>query len=186
MTTLAGIQARVGVPADGIWGPKTAAAIEAALDKGITTSDTPRSDLVTALAIEHLRREEGTILHAYQDHLGYWTLGTGRLIDERKGGGISQVENDILLGNDIAKVRAQMAGWPAWERVKNDPVRATALISMCFQLGSKGLLAFKNTLAMIAAGNFAGAADNAMQSLWAKQTPARAKRVTDMLRSGKA
>lgn len=23
--------------------------------------------------------------HAYQDHLGYWTIGVGRLIDKRKG-----------------------------------------------------------------------------------------------------
>jgi lysozyme len=39
--------------------------------------------------IAHLRREEGEVLHVYKDHLGYLTIGVGRLIDKRKGGCIS-------------------------------------------------------------------------------------------------
>lgn len=159
------------------------------------TAASPSGDATTTLAIKHLRREEGTILYAYQDHLSYWTLGTGRLIDKRRGGGISQAENDMLLANDIAKVRAQLAAdadtAAAWARVKDDPVRAVALISMGFQMGvglpgkdDAGLSGFDGTLALIAAGDFAGAAAQALKSTWAKQTPARAKRVTEMLRTG--
>lgn len=188
---LVAIQRRVGATPDGLWGPATARAITTALD----ATSVPPADRITALAIEHLRREEGTVLSAYQDHLGYWTLGTGRLIDKRKGGGITQAENDLLLGNDIAKVRAQLAidedTAAAWAKVKDDPVRAVALISLGFQMGvglpskdDAGLSGFDGTLALIAAGNFAGAAENALKSLWAKQTPARAKRVTNMLRTG--
>jgi lysozyme len=176
---LTDIQRRVGATPDGVFGPATARAIAEALDAAA-----PRQDRTTALAIEHLRREEGTILHAYPDHLGYLTIGTGRLIDKRRGGGISQAEADMLLANDIAKARDQMKGWPSWERVKDDPVRAVAMISMCFQLGAKGLAGFGNTLGLIARGEFDAAADNALKSKWAKQTPARAKRVTDMLRTG--
>lgn len=156
----------------------------------------PRADRIDALAIEHLRLEESTILSAYQDHLGYWTIGTGRLIDKRRGGGISNAENDLLLSNDIAKVRAQLASDPdtaaAWQRVKDDPVRAVALISMGFQMGvgapgkdDAGLSGFDTTLGHIAAGRFAEAAASARKSAWAKQTPARAKRVTAMLETGK-
>ncbi len=193
---LVAIQRRVGATPDGLWGPATAAAINKALSEGVEESvDTPRSDLTTALAVEHLRREEGTVLSAYQDHLGYWTIGTGRLIDKRRGGGISQAENDILLANDIAKVRKQLAAdldtAAAWARVKDDPVRAVALISMGFQMGvglpgkdEAGLSGFDGTLALIAAGDFGGAAAQALKSQWAKQTPARAKRVTEMLRTG--
>ena len=32
---------------------------------------------------EQLKRDEGEILHAYQDHLGFWTIGIGILIDKR-------------------------------------------------------------------------------------------------------
>lgn len=192
MTDLKAIQRRLGVAPDGVLGPQTLAAIAAALGEG----DSPGRDPTTALAIEHLRKEEGTVLAAYQDHLSYWTIGTGRLIDKRRGGGISQAESDILLENDIARVRVQLADdldtAAAWARVKNDPVRAVALISMGFQMGvglpgkdDAGLSGFDGTLALIAAGDFAGAAAQALKSTWAKQTPARAKRVTEMLRTGK-
>jgi lysozyme len=33
---------------------------------------------------EMLTRDEGRVRHAYQDHLGFWTIGVGRLIDQRK------------------------------------------------------------------------------------------------------
>lgn len=144
------------------------------------------TDETTKLATAHLRREEGVRTAAYQDHLGYWTIGVGRLIDKRKGGGLSDEEIDMLLANDIARCVASMAGWPAWQRVKDDPVRATALISMCFQMGPAGLAGFKNTLAMIAAGRWADAAVNMLKSKWAKQTPARAKRVAAMIETGEA
>src|SRR3546814_8754747 len=75
-------------------------------------------------------REEGRIPHAYQDSLGYWTIGVGRLIDKRKGGRLTNVEIDMLLANDIVDKIAEISDWPAWQAVKADPVRATALLSM--------------------------------------------------------
>jgi lysozyme len=45
-----------------------------------------------------------------------------------------------------------------------------------------GLLKFKTTLSLLQAGDRAGAAAQALKSLWAKQTPNRAKRVTDLIR----
>jgi hypothetical protein len=48
-----------------------------------------------------LRRDEGEVLHAYSDHLGFTTIGVGRLIDKRRGGGITKEESKYLLENDI-------------------------------------------------------------------------------------
>ena len=53
---------------------------------------------------DQLRLDEGERLTAYQDHLGYWTIGVGRLIDDRKGGGISPAESTMLLRHDIERV----------------------------------------------------------------------------------
>lgn len=44
-----------------------------------------------------LETDEGRVPHAYQDHLGYWTIGVGHLIDKRKGGGLTPDEVDYLL-----------------------------------------------------------------------------------------
>lgn len=133
----------------------------------------------------HLEAEEGRVDHAYQDNLGYWTIGVGRLIDKRRGGRLSDAEIDLLLANDIKAKIAGIEQWPAWQAVKDDPVRTTALISMAFQLGIEGLAGFKNSLRLIAEKQWQAAADNLLQSLWAKQTPNRAKRVTQMIATGK-
>jgi lysozyme len=137
-----------------------------------------------AVARAHLENEEGRVAHAYRDHLGYLTIGIGRLIDDRRGGRLLPSEIDLLLANDIAARVGAMRRWPAWRRVVGDPVRGAALLSMCFQLGVRGLGEFTTTLAHIAAGRFDEAADAMLDSLWAAQTPARAMRVAYMMRTG--
>lgn len=132
---------------------------------------------------QELRREEGVRACAYQDHLGYWTIGVGRLIDARKGGGLSAEEIDYLLRNDIARVRAQVTEALPWAAGLSD-ARQRALCNMAFQMGVKGLLGFKNMLAFMRDEKFDAAADEAMRSKWARQTPVRALRVIAMIRRG--
>lgn len=130
-----------------------------------------------------LRRDEGEVLHAYQDHLGYWTIGIGRLIDQRKGGGISAEESAYLLANDIGVRIAALRQKLAWFD-DLDEARQGVLVNMAFQMGVDGLLAFRNTLAMVKAGDYAEAASGMLQSVWAQQTPERAKRLSEQMRTG--
>jgi lysozyme len=130
-----------------------------------------------------LRRDEGEKLHVYKDHLGYWTLGVGRLVDKRRGGGISAEESAYLLNNDINRIDADLRSRLAWF-ANLDEVRQEALINMAFQLGVEGLLKFRNTLAAIRDERYEHAAELARQSLWAKQTPERAKRVCLQISTG--
>ncbi|QKN87896.1 lysozyme [Acinetobacter phage vB_AbaP_Alexa] len=133
--------------------------------------------------IRSLRGEEGEVLHEYKDHLGYSTIGIGRLIDKRKGGGITSDEAAYLLGNDVDKVIDQLnKRLPWWSKL--DEARRGVLVNMAFQMGIDGLLGFKNTLAMIQAGNYESAARGMLQSKWAQQTPSRAKRMAEQMRSG--
>ncbi len=132
---------------------------------------------------DQLIRDEGTVLYAYADSLGYLTIGTGRLIDKRRGGGISQTEADYLLDNDIRQKRAQViARWPWVESL--DPVRQAVLVNMAFQLGVDGLATFVNTLGLVKAGNYAAASTNMLASKWAQQTPARAQRLAKQMQTG--
>lgn len=132
---------------------------------------------------ELLRKEEGEVLSAYQDHLGFWTIGVGRLIDKRKGGGITAEESAYLLSNDIDKKTAEVYNALPWV-AKLDDARKAVLISMAFQMGLNGLQGFKNTLAMVQAGKYEEAAVGMLNSTWAKQTPARAKRHAEQMRTG--
>ena len=122
-----------------------------------------------------LRHEEGEVLHAYQDSLGYWTIGIGRLIDKRKGGGITREESKYLFNNDLQRIELDLSLRLPWITDLNDARRAV-LVSMAFQMGVDGLMKFHTTLAHIEAGRYAQAAISMGQCLWAKQTPARAKR----------
>lgn len=130
-----------------------------------------------------IKREEGEVRYAYPDHLGYLTIGVGRLIDKRKGGGLSSDEIDYLLKNDLDKVSRQVNEKLPWVS-KLSSTRQAVLYAMAFQLGINGLLGFKNTLKLIEQGRFNEAATNMLKSKWATQTPARAKRTAELMRKG--
>ena len=130
-----------------------------------------------------LLREEGAESCAYQDSLGYWTIGVGRLIDSRKGGGLSNDEIDLLLENDIkTKTREGLLALP-WVPRLSEP-RQAVLIGMAFQMGLKGLLQFNGTLGSVGGGQFAEAAAEMLDSAWAKQTFGRATRMAKQMETG--
>ena len=63
--------------------------------------------------------------------------------------------------------------------------RYSIMESMCYQLGVTGFMGFKNMVAAIKAGDWNKAADEALDSKWArKDTPERAKRHAEVLRTG--
>lgn len=133
---------------------------------------------------QQLRRDEGEKLYAYSDHLGYLTIGVGRLIDKRKGGGISKEESAILLANDIRRKTSELVERLPWVK-QLSPARRGVLINMAFQMGVDGLLGFKNTLQMIKEGRYEEASRAMLNSLWAQQTPERAVRLARQMATDK-
>lgn len=133
--------------------------------------------------IDQLKREEGVRTAAYQDHLGFWTIGVGRLIDARKGGGLSEDEIDYLLANDVKRCTAALRARLPWFDGLNEP-RQAVLVGMAFQMGVDGLMSFKQTLAAVRDEHYADAGVRMLQSLWAKQTPERARRMARQMETG--
>lgn len=138
-----------------------------------------------AATIADLRVDEGTILHAYKDHLGFWTIGTGRLIDKRRGGGISPEENDYLLTNDIeGRVAVLRVQYPWFNDL--DPIRQSAFVNLAFNLGVDGLAQFKNTLADAARKDWPGVERGLRNSKWFRQVQAsRSSRIIRMITEGR-
>lgn len=130
-----------------------------------------------------LKREEGMVRHAYPDTEGFLTIGYGRCVDKRKGGGLTDDEAEYLLSNDVEDVLTKLSIALPWV-AQLDGVRQAALALMAFQLGIQGLMGFTQTLAAVRDGRYDHAEVLMLDSKWAKQTPARAKRVARQMATG--
>ena len=129
-----------------------------------------------------LVRHEGLRLKPYRCTAGRLTIGIGRNLDDR---GISQKEAYTMLERDIQDCEQWLIDKIPEIYNKLDEVRQSVLLNMCFNLGIKGLLEFKNTLAFIDAGDWERAANGMLASKWAKQVGRRAIELSEMMRKGK-
>jgi lysozyme len=131
-----------------------------------------------------LERDEARVPHAYQDSLGFWTIGVGHLIDERKGGKLPNAIIDALLDCDVREKTADLHRALPWA-AGLDAARHAVLVSMCFQLGVSGLLGFPRAIAAMRDGRWNDAADHFLDSRVAReQSPARWQRHARMIRTG--
>lgn len=134
-----------------------------------------------------LKADEGTgplsggRFRPYHDTVGKLTIGFGRNLDDR---GISLAEADALLDNDIDDaIRDLTARYPSWFPAL-DPVRQAVLVQMAFNLGIARLSGFKRTLGAVARRDYALAAVGMLESLWAEQVGARARRLARQMETG--
>lgn len=132
--------------------------------------------------IDRLVADEGEVLHAYEDHLKFLTIGVGRLIDQRKGGGISRDESRYLLANDIRRCMAIAGQWDWFDKL--DWPRQGVIVCMLFQLGARGVSGFRKMIEALARKDYEAAADEMLDSGWHKQTPARCERMAAIMRTG--
>lgn len=130
---------------------------------------------------EKLKRSEGLRLKPYRDSEGYWSIGYGRCLDIK---GISKAEAEIMLEADIHHASDQYLKLP-WAKVKNlNENRRRVIVEMIFNLGLGGVLKFKKMWVAIMDGDFDRAADEMLDSKWARQVKGRAVRLADEMRNG--
>ena len=132
---------------------------------------------------EMLKRHEGVKAYAYEDHLGYVTVGVGRCLDEDVGLGLSDDEIDYLLSNDIKRCRKELESEYDWFEGL-DSVRQEALIDLSFNIGQTRLRGFVKALGHMADGNYTEAGDEFYDSKWATQVGDRALDICQMIKSG--
>jgi len=129
-----------------------------------------------------LVRHEGLKLKPYRCTAGKLTIGIGRNLDDC---GISQKEAYAMLERDILDCEQRLLEEIPSIYNNLDEGRQSVLLNMCFNLGIKGLLGFKNTLSFIAAGDWERASNNMLASKWAKQVGRRAIELSELMRKGK-
>lgn len=134
---------------------------------------------MTDLAEQLIKLNEGCKLKPYRCTEGKLTIGYGRNLE---GKGLSQYEAEVLLALDLEECIKDLRALEFWSSLNE--ARQAVLIDMRFQLGKAGLMGFKNMLDALKWGDYDKAADELMDSRYAKQTPNRAARNSDIMRAG--
>ena len=129
-----------------------------------------------------VKRHEGVKSHVYKCTQGFETIGVGRNISE-SGLGLSEDEVEYLLANDLKRCHEELQDAYYWYGGLNQ-TRRDAMVDMCFNLGITRLRGFVNALEAMSREQFDIAADEFMDSRWAKQVGNRAVEVTEMIRTG--
>ena len=128
-----------------------------------------------------LIRHEGLRLKAYRDTVKKLTIGVGRNLDDV---GITREEALFLLDNDIVRVRREVLKSFPWFSHLN-AVRQNVVLNMVFNMGLPRFRQFKKTIAAIKAKKWDEAADEMLDSRWARQVGRRARELATMMRTGK-
>lgn len=146
---------------------------------GIEIRKTVRSMLIS---------EEGWQNKAYPDPLTKgppFTIGVGHTGPEvYLGLWWSDDKISETLDADIAKATVEcQARFAPWFQHLNS-ARQAVIVGMVFQMGIGRVLGFRQALACMERNDFEQAAAEMLDSAWAKQTPRRAQRMAEMMRTG--
>jgi len=122
-----------------------------------------------------IKQDEGLKLQTYIDTTGHCTVGWGRNLEN----GIRLDEAELMFQNDLTQTVNELLQQPWYGSLPHNV--QNALINMNFNLGITKLLDFKDMIKALENKNYAAAAKAALNSLWAKQVPNRAKEIAVMI-----
>lgn len=134
-----------------------------------------RDILYNQLAIDEGKRNK-----MYLDSRGIPTIGIGHNLRDKP---LSDAAVRAIFEDDVADAEADAKRLFACFDQLSD-ARKAVVINMAFNMGYATLSKFKNTIALIDAGQYGDAADAMLQSRWATQVGDRAKRLADAMRKG--
>lgn len=128
--------------------------------------------------IDEIKVHEGFRDKVYKCSEGFDTIGYGFAI------------KDLVLDEDIADLILQRKLEDLQERIKRkfdwfkeSPNEVQDVVSnMCYQIGLSGFSKFKKTIYYLETEQYEEASEEMLDSLWARQTPNRAKELSKIIR----
>ena len=129
--------------------------------------------------LESIKHHEGFVEHVYDDSLGIPTIGYGfaikdLVLDE-------DIAEDILI-RKLEKLKRNANARFQWLEDMPQEVQAVVL-NMCYQLGITGVSKFRKAISALQEGDWDEAANEMLDSLWARQTPNRATELSNIVRN---
>lgn len=139
---------------------------------------------------ERIKKNEGFEKSVYKDTLGFATIGYGFLVSaltsdelELNGGKVEPMSREVadkILDLKLEKLIKEV--FVAFDWLKDKPVNVQeVVIEMSYQMGVAKVKKFATTLHYIRTQQYELAIANGLKSLWAKQTPNRAREVLNGL-----
>ena len=136
---------------------------------------------------ESVKLSEGFRNKIYQDTEGFDTIGWGHkvvhtdpFLPDKE---YTEEELQEVFDKDLGKAINQAKQLMVENGVHSLPDTAEHVLSeMCFQLGKYGVAKFKNMWKALDREDYGEASFQMMDSLWAKQTPNRAKKLAEKMR----
>lgn len=140
------------------------------------------------MIFELLKFEEGYQEDPYHCSEGYPTVGIGTKIGPKNADldlyqfTISESVAREMLVDELVSIREELVKHRWYTQL--DESRKYIIQSMCYQIGIAGVFKFKKMIKALEVKDWEEAAKQALDSRWSKQTPDRANRHADVLRSG--
>ena len=137
------------------------------------------NEITRARLMADLKQDEGKRAQPYLDTLGHWTVGYGHNLEARP---LSDAAMQQILDDDMADAEADCRRLPWFDGL--DDVRQAVIVNMAFNLGLAGLAGFRKMINALIAGRYDEAADEMLDSRYARQVGARAQRLAEQMRTG--
>ena len=127
---------------------------------------------------ESIKHHEGYVGVVYKDSLGIDTIGYGFAIKDLE---LDEDICDMILDRKLRDLQSMVNLKFTWYRYMPQEIR-DVVMEMCYQLGVGGFSKFKKTIAFLQNKQFIDASQEMLDSLWAKQTPNRAKELSNRVK----
>jgi len=124
--------------------------------------------------IESIKKHEGYVGVVYKDSLNVDTIGYGFAIKDLE---LDRDICDIILERKIKDLHDRVKNKFKWYGYMPQEIK-DVVMEMCYQLGVGGFSKFKKTISFLENKQFKDASEEMLDSLWAKQTPNRAKELS--------
>ena len=129
--------------------------------------------------VESIKKHEGFSSTVYQCTEGYDTIGYGFAIKDLI---LDEDVSDLILMKKLHTLLQRIIIAFPWFKDADNIIKKV-VINMCYQLGLRGFSKFKQTIYYLETEQYEEASIEMLDSLWAKQTPNRAKELSEQISS---
>ena len=128
--------------------------------------------------IDSIKQHEGYVGIVYKDSLGIDTIGYGFTIKDLE---LDEDICEIILERKLKELETRVNLKFKWFMYMPQVIK-DVVMEMCYQLGVGGVSKFKKTIAYLQNKQWEEASVEMLDSLWAKQTPNRAKELSNRVK----